>query len=517
MNRREFIRRAGLLGGGSYTAMMGLGLLPAAPLRKLQAPHWDRSEDAPRVLILGAGLAGLTAAYELQQLGISSQIIEARQRPGGRLWTVRNGDQETEIDGTTETCRFHEGHYFNVGPARIPHHHEISMHYCRMLGLNLEVFANFNEGAFYYSAGRGPLANQRLRLREVRSDLRGHTSELLAKAIHQDALDLPMSPTDVERLLSYLREEGGLDPDFMYRGNDHRGYATEPGTAPGKLADPHQLRALLYSGLTHPAFSNVGEYTFQQQPTMFQVVGGNDRIAYELAGRLQQAPRYGCPVTGLQKQDQGVRVTIRNEHGETEELQADWCICTLPLPVLRKLPNNLSPAVQAAAAGIRYMDTSKVALEFDRRFWEEDDQVYGGISKTNQDITQIFYPSYGYLGRKGVLVGCYNFHDRARKVGALPPAERISLALAQGGRIHPQYPDHYQSGFTVAWHRVPYSEGGWASYEEASRAAHYPTLQEPDGRVYFAGEHASYLTAWMAGAFVSARKVVEDLAVRVRG
>lgn len=517
MKRREFIRRAGLISGGGYTAMMGLGMLPAAPMTPIKAAK-NQTFDIPPVIILGAGLAGLTASYELQKLGIPSVILEARNRPGGRLWTVRGGDTETEITGESQICNFSEGNYFNVGPARIPHHHEVSMHYCRELGLNLEVFANFNEGGFFYSQGRGPLANKRLRLREVRADLRGHTSELLAKAVNQDALDLPMSPADVEKLLSYLKEEGGLSSDFLYKGNDHRGYDVPPGAATqsGTVAKPHQLRTLLYSGLTHPAFSNVGEYTFQQQPTMFQVQGGNDKIAYALEEKLDSSVQYQSRVTEILHTNKGVTVRFE-KNGAEKQIAGTYCICTIPLPVLNKIQNNFSTEVKAAAAGIDYMDTSKVALEFDRRFWEEDDAVYGGISKTNMDITQIFYPSCNYLGKSGVLVGCYNFHNRAVKVGNLSPKDRIALAMEQGGNIHPQYPLHFQNAFTVAWQKTRFSEGGWASYSTESREQHYPTLLKPDQNVFFAGEHVSHLTAWMAGAFLSSRKVVEEIAERVNG
>ena len=495
--------------------MVGLGMLPEAPLAPIKAPKAEPGKS-PKVVIIGAGLAGLCAAYEWQQRGIQARVLEARQRPGGRLWTVRGGDKETENGMPAQTCEFGPGHYFNVGPARIPHHHEITMHYCRELGLPLEVFANFNEGAFFYSQGKGPLANRRLRLREVRADLRGHTSELLAKAIHQDALDLPMSPADVEQLLAYLREEGGLDPDFLYRGNQHRGYEEAPGAgmALGKTAPPHQLRALLYSGLTHPAFSNVGEYTYPQQPTMFQIVGGNDQLATAMAARLEKPVEFGTQLVKLVNKEDSVELEVRVQ-GQIKRIEADYVVLTIPLPVLRRVDHNLSPGIRAAAEQVPYLDTSKVALEFNRRFWEEDDGVFGGISKTNMDITQIFYPSYGYLGKSGVLVGCYNFHQRAKKVGDLPPAERVELALDQGSRIHPQYRQELKSAFTVAWQRVPFTEGGWATYTEEQRTAHYPALLEPDGRVYLAGEHASGLNAWMAGALVSARTVVEHLLNRI--
>ncbi len=164
-----------------------------------------------RVIILGGGVAGLSAAYELRKPGYHVRVIEARNRPGGRCWTIRAGTTETEIGGETQVCRFTHGNMINGGPMRIPHHHTTTLDYCREFGLPLVPFTNFNAAAFVHRSG-----HPRRTMREITTDLRGHTSELLAKVAHRDALDVPLSAEDRERLIAYLRAEGRLTEERAY-------------------------------------------------------------------------------------------------------------------------------------------------------------------------------------------------------------------------------------------------------------------------------------------------------------
>jgi len=164
-----------------------------------------------------------------------------------------------------------------------------------------------------------------------------------------------------------------------------------------------------------------------------------------------------------------------------------------------------------------YIKTGKIGLQFKRRFWEEDEMIYGGITHTNNELTQIFYPNNNYLGKKGILLGYYNFNDKAKQVGDLSIGEREKLALAKGSLIHPQYPKEFEKSFSVSWHKVKYNEGGWAVYTNESRKTIYEALLKPEKQVYFAGEHLTYLNAWMAGAFESARSTVAAIHARVSG
>ena len=114
-----------------------------------------------------------------------------------------------------------------------------------------------------------------------------------------------------------------------------------------------------------------------------------------------------------------------------------------------------------------------MGLQFKRRFWEEDEGIYSGITRTDLDIQQIVYPSTGYHSQKGVLVGYFMNLPRnpefAIAMGKRKPAERLALALEQGSRIHPQYHKEFEAGFSVAWENVRYSKGGWAIWTDEIR------------------------------------------------
>lgn len=496
--------------------MLSLGLIPEAPAKPLQV---EGKVSGNRVIILGAGLAGLAAAYELGKLGYICTVLEARERSGGRIWTVRKGTAETEVGGERQVANFDDGMYLNAGATRIPHHHLSVIKYCQELGVPLETFNNINEAAFLYSESQGnsKLANKRIRLRELHNDMRGYTSELLAKAIDQKALDLPMTKEDQEKVIEFLKAEGGLTTDRIYKGNAQRGYLTHPGagTTAGTMAPPYELTELIKAGYLDPYFHNTPDYTFEQQMTMLTPVGGMDQIVKAFDKKVGNLIIHQAKVQEIRKQENGVRVVYADKTGANKELKGDFCICTIPLPVLRDIPNDFSSNVQRAVDFIEYNKSGKIGLQFKRRFWEEDDQIYGGISRTNMDITQIVYPSTGFLSKKGVLVGYYNFGGRAEKIGNMSVKEREQTAVAQGSKIHPQYLTEFESSFSLAWQKIPYSLGGWASYTNESRAKYYPALLEPDGNIYFAGEHTSYLTAWMAGSFESAHRTVKAIHNRV--
>jgi monoamine oxidase len=146
LTRRRFLERLAAAGSVSlaYEAMTGLGLI-AAPA---QAPFGLTGKvSGVRVVILGAGLAGLTVAYELGKVGYDCRVLEARARPGGRAFTVRRGTVSEE-DGPGQTAAFDDGLYFNAGPMRISHHHHTTLAYCRELQVPVEVFVPDCESAY---------------------------------------------------------------------------------------------------------------------------------------------------------------------------------------------------------------------------------------------------------------------------------------------------------------------------------------------------------------------------------
>jgi monoamine oxidase len=495
LTRRVFLKRLAAAGSVSiaYEAMIGLGLL-AAPR---QAPfNLSGRVSGVRVVILGAGLAGMTVAYELGKVGVDCRLLEARTRPGGRVFTVRRATVSEE-DGPSQTAAFDEGQYFNAGPMRISHHHHTTLSYCRELQVATEVFVPDCESA-YLAQTRGALAGQKIRLREARADFDGYIAELLSKALSQAQLDQPLTADDRDRVLAYLRGLGALDERRQYVGSSRRGL-----DAAGRPTAPVALRDL-FSGI--PPFYVQTDWS--SQPTMMQVAGGMDRLPAALAAKLANRITYRAAVREIRQSDKGVWVMYADAAGRVHRVDADYCVTTIPLPVLTGVEKDLSQPVQSAIAAARYDGAGKIGLQFKRRFWEQDDEIYGGRSWTDQEVGQIIYPSHGFTTTKGLLIGYYlDFRGTMRQ---RPPAEIQRLALEQGARVHPQYPQEFESAFSVTWARVPWSRGSWRS---ESRAAHeaLAVLRQPDGRVHFAGDYMTDMSSWMQGAFESARDTATAL------
>src|SRR6202012_4271159 len=295
--------------------MMAMGLLPAAPAYRF-AP--EGSGNGKEWLILGAGRAGMAAAYELGKLGYRCTILEARERAGGRCWSIRKGSVNTETGLGEHTAGFDEGQYFNAGPSRIPHHHGLTLHYCKELNVPIQVYNNVNENNYFYSEGKGPLSNKKIRVREVHNDMRGWVTELLAKGLDGGKIDVGMSKEDGLKLIEYLRAEGGLDIDKLYKASARRGYidAPGPGAKEGKIGEPLSLLAMLQSGLLDPDFYNVAEYTYELQGTLFQAVGGMDRIAAAFEKEVGAIIRYRAVVSSIKNEEQGFTAVYKDAGGE---------------------------------------------------------------------------------------------------------------------------------------------------------------------------------------------------------
>jgi monoamine oxidase len=511
--RRQFLEGLGTIGSASlvYEAMAGLGLI-AVPSPQ---PAFDLrgSSHAPgvRVAVLGAGLAGLAIAYELRKLGYDCQVLEARPRPGGRVYTVRRG-AVSEEDGPTQVCAFDEGLYFNPGAMRIPHHHNTTLQYCRELQVPVEPFCINCDSAFLFQENSPRLARQRIRIRDARADVGGYIAELLTKAISEESLNAPLTSMDRENLLQYLKQLGALSDKAEYTRSGERGYDVPPGAADqeGQRAAPFGLSDLLGSKV---ALYLNAEYDYQ--PTMLQVAGGMDRLPAAFAAHLKDAILYRAAVREIRQNERGVTIVYGDRGGKLRTLDADYCACTLPLPVLAELKADFSSAFKWAVGEVKYAAAGKMGLQFRRRFWEEDEGIYGGITRTDQEIAQIVYPSHGFHSRKGIVLGYYIMGgDNGRKMGDRTPAERQAAALEQGARIHRQYTTEFENGFSVAWHRMRWSKGSWATYSDNLRNDAYPLLIEPQGRVYLAGDHVSYVNAWMQGALESGRHVAKQIHLR---
>jgi len=520
--RRQVLTLAGEVGGAAamYRAMTALGF---AAESNYTGPI--NLQDAPKgssVLILGAGIAGLVAAYELRRAGYDVTVLEYNRWAGGRAWTIRGGDEYTELGGFKQRCEFDEGLYLNPGPWRIPFHHHAILDYAKRFGVALEPFIQVNYNAYVHS--KDAFGGKPQRYRHVQADYQGHVAELLAKAANGHQLDAELSREDQDKLLESLRSWGALDRQFRYATNvnssDRRGYAVDPGG--GLMPEPVPSMPLdrdeLLRSQLWRAIASGTDYQFQS--TIFQPVGGMDQIAMAVYRQVQDVVRFNAKVTKIDQSDQGVTVTYADASGvdaSPRVAKADWCICTIPLSILSQIDVTASQPMRDAIHAVPYAAAFKAGLQFKRKFWEQDEHIYGGISYSDLPITRISYPSTGYgQPGKGVVVGSYVFGPNAFEFSAMTPEERLREVLRQGAEIHPQYPEEFENGISVGWHRVPWTNGCYGLWTEKTRNAHYKNLCQIDGRLALAGEHASYLPAWQEGAVLSALDTVQRLHARIK-
>lgn len=515
ISRRSLIHGVGKVGGlaAAYHTMAAMGLLPTP--EAYAGPPPLPAGNGRRIVIIGAGIAGMVLAWELRKAGYKPLILEARSRPGGRNWSLRGGDGIRENSSVQRVTWDRAPHmYFNPGPARLPYHHQGMLSYCRELDVPLEVMCNDNRGALFQTdtAFDGkPQSN-----RQMINDIRGYVAELAAKVVHTNALTQPVTAEDKERVRALLRSFGALDKDIAYKGSGRAGYSEPPGggTQSGTLSQPLDLRAILDAGFWQFQ-TNFGE-SWDQAATMMQPVGGMGRIGQAFGQRLRGIITYDAEVRALRRTANGARVEWRDaKSGRDQAIEAPLVVVTIPLPVLRNIAADFAPQVRDAIAACDYVPAVKVAFQAERQFWELDEAIYGGISWTTRDITQVWYPSAGIHQSNGVLVGAYIWtQDIGDKFAAMPPAQRIEAALADGERLHADYRKHLVRGVTVAWKNIPFSAGAWAIWSPEARAQHYPTLLKGDGPFLFAGEHLSYLTGWQEGALRSAHYALGQISER---
>jgi monoamine oxidase len=494
LTRRRFLGQLGAVGGSSLvmTAMSSWDLMAGQAGAR---PALTGRPGKSKVIVLGAGVSGLVVGYELGKLGYDVHILEARDRVGGLTWTVRRGTEHTELNGERQVCTFDEGLYINVGAWRIPYTHTGVLNYCRELGVPVEIFLNETDGAYFYYEGNqvGPLGTSRVRLREVKADMIGHTNELIVKAIDQKTLDLPLTEDDKQRFVSYLISQGYLDSnDRRYKAFNNRG----PGT-------PHEFAGLLKSGFSS-RMRSVPPMSGTATGLMFQPVGGMDQIA---RGFQRAIPRdrltFNADVQSVHQTDTEVKVVYADTRSNRKrELTADYLAVCMPLSVLAGVDINLSSDMSSAVKSTTYSNSAKMGLAMKRRFWEEDDQIFGGHLYSNLPLGEFSYPSNDFFTKKGVLLGLYangpvgNLLDR-------PVRERVEHVLTHASKVHPQIRQEFESAYSVWWRNVKYSQGGYAS---GSAGARRTQLSKVDNRIVIGSAVTAPASSpdWLEGAVASA-------------
>jgi monoamine oxidase len=241
-----------------------------------------------------------------------------------------------------------------------------------------------------------------------------------------------------------------------------------------------------------------------------------DRIAHAIYEQVKPTVRLNTPISAIRRVGDRVRI----EHG-SQRTEADFCMCTLPLPALGRVASDFSAAKKAAiAAAPAYLHSVKLAFQAPR-FWESDDNIFGGLAWTDRLNENVMYPSGGIGSEKGVIVGAYcagwTHDDTPDSFQALSHEERFRISRESIEALHPGRSHLLGKGVTVAWGLTPYSEGVgpmWGDPDfggSQDRGAVYRELLKPEGPIVFAGEHLSYQQTWQEGAATSAHEALKLL------
>src|SRR5271156_3182790 len=514
LSRRDFFLRVGQAGGygAAFTMMQSLGLLPITTSAAATVELPAGSGKGTSVVILGGGIAGLASAYELCKLGYTCTLLEARERIGGRNWTVRKGTKVEFTNGFTQNCVFADGLYQNIGPARLPSVHQTMLGYCKELGVPLEVEINTSRSAYLQADNLD--GGKRVQNRQVEYDTRGHVSELLAKCVQRGALDQELTSDDKEQMLEFLRQYGDLSPDLFYKGSARAGYKVNPGAGDvvGVPHDPLDMRALLSAHLWRELTE---EDEIDWQATMFQPVGGMDQIPMAFKKKLGSVIRSRAEVVQIRQNASGVKVVYRDlATGKHETVSADYCICAVPLTVLKTMDTDFSPELKAAIDGCSYDSAYKIAWE-SRRFWEQEANIYGGISFVRQPVDTVWYPSASLFSETGIILGGYGI-ENGSEFGQLPdPEAKLAASRNSIELLHPGRSKELKNPIYVSWGHIPHNLGSWVSGGDSGAPAGYEVWTKPQGRIYLAGDHTSHIVGWQEGAALSAHRALDMIAARV--
>jgi monoamine oxidase len=477
MDRREFLQL------GSMAALS----LYARRSRALQmGSSAVRKGAAESIAILGAGISGLAAGLELVQAGHDVTILEAQLRPGGRVYTLR--------------APFSDGLYAEAGAGRIPITHSLTLDYVKRFKLELDPFFPQSGAEVFLWRGHRQVVphgqdpdlsrlNVNFTAEERKLNFGGLAKKYLqplqdkVRALPADAWPLPSLRAEMGEISlgDYLHQQGASTDAMLY-------------LSQGFEAD--SLLDFIHDSVSHAV------------PMLWKIRGGNDRLPYAMAEALRDNIRYGAEVVRITQLPTNVEVTYANA-GFHHRLVADHVICTLPFTVLRGIEVHPQWSANKAFAiqNIYLSPVTRAFAQTKSRFWEADGR--NGFATVDQAM-EVWSPTYNQPGKRGIVMS-YTYEDLAREYSSLREDAQMQQSLDLFEQIHPGMRENFEGGATWSWLNHPFSKGAFLMTKPEQFRTVVPYLATPEGRIHFAGEHASPWPGWIQGALHSGLRAAQEV------
>ena len=459
------------------------------------------------VTVLGAGVAGLVAAYELERLGHRVEVLEGSRRIGGRVYTHRFGDGPGSP-------------YAELGAMRFPMTHTHMQHYMAELGLLGEIrqfrtLFSDDDNLLFLAGGRHIRVREAPDVLVARLDAQlgehgyRHNTLLFGAWLNtclnaiapREFADWPRVSTGLLGLVDRIDLEPYLCGTTRSRFDLRSVVAHHP-----------HIRSVAFRG--HERL--LDDVLDETSHALCRMRGGMDAFTNRLAQKINAPMRLGHEVVGLSVRDGGVLVGVR--HGGTITYRhCDYVLCTIPFPILRTLTlEGFDDDKLNVIHETRYWPATKIALHCREPFWAADG-ITGGASFTGGLVRQTYYPPVDSDPSLGaVLLASYTIGPDADALDKLGEATRHRVIMDEVGRMHPglREPGMILGSVSHAWGAHRWSKGAAAirwGQDTATRQEQQRAAARPQGQLFFAGEHCSSKPAWIEGAIESALDAIHDI------